>query len=195
VMGEVNQALLTWVARPLSAGWRAITAKGVRDACARFGTNLAWPVRVVNQALQGDWSDAGTETARFAINTTVGLLGFFDPAAGWWSIAAPDAADTGQTLGRWGWDARAFVMLPVIGPSSERDAAGWVVDMFLNPAAWIGYGLRGCRKTPSALQHRTLRPMHLMVRCRRSAAEGRRDGWDVVRRCRAFAGSPGGIEA
>jgi ABC-type transporter lipoprotein component MlaA len=143
VVGEANQVLLTWVARPLSAGWRAVSSRGVRDAFVRFGTNLAYPVRAVNRALQGGWSEAGTETARFLINSTVGLLGFFDPAADWWSMSAPEAADTGQTFDRWGWEPRAFVMLPVLGPSSDRDAAGLVVDTLLNPAFWIGYGLGG----------------------------------------------------
>jgi hypothetical protein len=71
----------------------------------------------------------------------VGLLGFFDPAADWWSITAPEPADTGQTLARWGWDDPAFMMLPVVGPSSERDSVGFVVDTMLDPAFWIGYGL------------------------------------------------------
>lgn len=141
VMGEVNEWLLSWVARPLSTGWRAVTSRGVRETLARAGTNLAWPVRAVNDMLQGRWAVAGTETARFAINTTVGLLGCFDPAASLWDIEAPAPADSGQTFGRWGWNARAYVMLPVVGPSSERDALGWLCDTVLDPAIWLGYGV------------------------------------------------------
>jgi phospholipid-binding lipoprotein MlaA len=96
-----------------------------------FGSNLGVPATVLNDLLQVRPDRAVHNTLRFAINSTVGLGGLFDPAT---PLGLPGRrSDFGETLHRWGMAEGAYVVLPVIGPSTERDALGAVVDMALNP--------------------------------------------------------------
>lgn len=109
-----------------------------RRLVRNFGNNLSIPRSVVNNLLQFRPDRAIENTLRFAINSTVGIGGLFDPAGriglhGRWS-------DFGETLYVWGANEGAYVMLPFFGPSTERDAAGMVVDIFLDP---FGYVLNG----------------------------------------------------
>jgi ABC-type transporter lipoprotein component MlaA len=130
----------TWryVLEPIGKGWRFIFPEPVRKHMRMFGTNLAFPVRGVNNLVQGEFSAAGTELLRFLINTTVGLLGFFDPADSW-GIEAPPPEDTGLSLKAAGWDDPNYVVLPVVGPSDTRDAVGSVPDILLNIGFWIPF--------------------------------------------------------
>ena len=132
-----NQDLTTYAAGPLSRGWRAVTPKDGRKRLDMAYENLGFPRRAVNEVLQGEWGQAGTESARFLINTTVGLLGFFDPASGW-GWRAPPAEDTGLTLQKAGWEESDYIFVPVLGPSTTRDLVGKVPDTLLDISFWIG---------------------------------------------------------
>jgi ABC-type transporter lipoprotein component MlaA len=135
---EIHIFLGRWVVSPITTGWRFVFPEVVRDHIDQAGTNLAFPTRAINQLVQGEFSAAGTETMRFVINTTVGLLGFFDPADSW-GIEAPEKEDTGQSLQAAGWDDPAFLFVPVIeGPSTTRDTVGLVGDVATNIAFWLG---------------------------------------------------------
>jgi len=102
-----------------------------RRIVRNFGSNLSLPGSVINNLLQARPDRAFENTLRFAINTTVGLGGLFDPAG---RIGLHGrSSDFGETLHVWGANEGAFVMLPFFGPSTERDAAGMVVDMVLDP--------------------------------------------------------------
>lgn len=93
--------------------------------------NVALPGVVVNNVLQGDAAGASTNTVRFLINTIFGVFGVFDPAE---NIGLSEVeTDFGETLAVWGAPEGAYLELPFIGPSTERDAAGDVVDLFLDP--------------------------------------------------------------
>ena len=94
------------------------------------------PGAVVNGILQADIEGAATNTMRFLINSTVGVLGLFDPA----SVLGLQEHETdfGETLAVWGFPEGAFIMLPVLGPSNERDAIGEVVDFYLDPLQILG---------------------------------------------------------
>ena len=133
---EFNIGVLDYAVQPASRGWRAITSQSVRRHVGQFGDNLAFPVRLAGNLLQARWRRAGLETGRFLINSTAGLLGFFDPAANW-GLAAPHAEDVGQAFGAWGWERPAYLQLPFAGPSSERDATGLVFDLLLDPATYL----------------------------------------------------------
>jgi pimeloyl-ACP methyl ester carboxylesterase len=85
--------------------------------------------------LQGKWLGARDETWRFACNTTVGIAGLFDPATKW-NIPKSDA-DFGQTFGKWGWSPQFFIMLPIFGPSNDRDTVGLAADTAANPLLYI----------------------------------------------------------
>ena len=78
----VTQPILHWVLRPMAKGGRAISPEPARLSIDRFGHNLAWPDRFVSLLLQGRPLDAGTDTGRFLLNSTVGLAGFLAPATG-----------------------------------------------------------------------------------------------------------------
>ncbi len=126
VMFDVNIALDEHVLEPTSRGWNAITSEGVREATDRFFLNLRAPISVAGNLLQAEWSHAGTETLRFLANTTVGLLGFFDPAADWG--LAPQVEDIGQAFGAWGVRPGPYLVLPVLGPGNPRDFVGLAAD-------------------------------------------------------------------
>ncbi|MBM3612411.1 MAG: VacJ family lipoprotein [Alphaproteobacteria bacterium] len=115
---------------------------------SRAGANLGLPAAALNGALQGRPDAAVVNVARFAVNSTVGLLGLFDPAGAIGISARP--ADFGQTLHMWGVGEGDFLMLPVLGPSTTRDMAGRVVDALIDPLGQVvkppeSYGLTAVR--------------------------------------------------
>jgi ABC-type transporter lipoprotein component MlaA len=132
----VNDWLVEWIVSPLTVGWRFVFRPTVRKHIAQAGTNLAFPTRALNQLAQGKPGDAGTETARFVINTTVGLLGFFDPATSW-GLEAPRGEDTGQSLQKVGWADPAYLFIPLSGPSTVRDGVGLIGDTVTNLGFWF----------------------------------------------------------
>ena len=137
-MDAFNQRFMLWFISPLSDGWHFITTKGIRNHLNTAHTNLAYPVRLVNNLAQGKFSAAGTETSRFLINTTIGILGLFDPAASW-GIKAPLPEDTGLSLEAAGWTDPEYLVIPFVGPSNTRDAVGYVPDYLLNIATYLGF--------------------------------------------------------
>ena len=137
-----NDAADQWVLRPVARGWTFVTFEAMRDSVKRFFFNIAFPSRFVSSVGQGEGSKAADEVGRFIVNTTVGIGGLFDPAT-YFGFPRHDE-DIGQMFGRWGIPPGPFVMLPLLGPSSPRDAVGTAVDMVLNPLLWLDvptYGL------------------------------------------------------
>ena len=135
VMWSFNKGLMTGVIKPTSKVYRFIVVKPVRTGVGNFGRNLTYPGRLINNVLQGKWSGARDETYRFACNTTVGVAGVFDVGTKW-KIPKSDA-DFGQTFGQWGWKPQCFIMLPLLGPSNERDTLGFAADTAANPLLYI----------------------------------------------------------
>jgi len=134
-MWAFNQGLMSGVIKPTSRVYRFVVVKPVRTGIGNFGRNLTYPGRLINNLLQGKWSGARDESYRFVCNTTVGVAGFFD-VAGKWKIPKSDA-DFGQTFGQWGWKPGCFLMLPIFGPSNERDTLGLAADTAANPLLYI----------------------------------------------------------
>jgi phospholipid-binding lipoprotein MlaA len=122
----VHDGIDTWVFAPLSKGWRFITPEFLRDGVRNFFSNVRYPVVFANHLFQGKLRQAGTETGRFVVNSTVGLAGFFDPATGWGMPRVDE--DFGQTLGVWGVGPGPYLVIPVFGPTSVRDVLANVVD-------------------------------------------------------------------
>jgi ABC-type transporter lipoprotein component MlaA len=135
VMWAFNQGLMTHFVKPTSRVYRLVVIKPVRTGIGNFGKNLTYPGRLINNLLQGKWNGARDESYRFVCNTTVGAAGFFDVASKW-KIPKSDA-DFGQTFGQWGWKPQCFLMLPVFGPSNERDTVGLGADTAANPLLYI----------------------------------------------------------
>jgi ABC-type transporter lipoprotein component MlaA len=135
VISAVNHVLIVCVASPIGSLYRLVIPRFVRDRGRDFAANLLWPRNLVTNLLQARWREAWTETARFGINSTVGVGGLFDPADRWWKIR-PSPEDFGQVFGAWGWRPSTFVVLPLFGPSTLRDAVGLVPDSYLDPATY-----------------------------------------------------------
>ena len=124
-MWDFNVGLMTDIIKPTSQAYRFVVVKPIRTGIGNFGKNLTYPGRLINNLLQEKWSGARDESWRFVCNTTVGIAGFFDVATKW-KIQKSDA-DFGQTFGQWGWKPHFFVMLPLYGPSNDRDTVGWAL--------------------------------------------------------------------
>ncbi|UWQ33309.1 VacJ family lipoprotein [Leisingera sp. M527] len=120
--------------RPASKGYVAIVPAPMVTSFSHFAENLSMPGQMVNALLQGDLKLAGNAFSRFVINSTVGFAGLADPASEF-NVPAVDT-DFGETLHIWGVGEGAYVELPLLGPSTSRDAVGVAVDFFTNP---LGY--------------------------------------------------------
>ena len=130
-MFEFNRGLDTLVLRPVASMYRGLVPPPVRELVSNFLSNLKTPVILLNDILQGEGDRAMNTLSRFAINTTVGILGFGDPAT---ELGYPaHKEDFGQTLATWGVDGGPYLVLPILGPSNPRDAVGKVVDVITDP--------------------------------------------------------------
>lgn len=128
---ELNLTLDKNVIRPLARGANKVIPEPVVQGVSNFASNLDLPGMVVNDVLQLRLDRAVHNTLRFAINTTIGIGGLFDPAT---PMGAPvKETDFGETLAVWGAGEGAYVELPLYGPSTERDAFGKIVDIGLDP--------------------------------------------------------------
>ncbi len=134
----LDTALFNYGLEPAWSGYNKIVPEKARKGIKYFRTNLGYPIRLTANLLQGEWSNAGKETQRFLINTTVGVLGFSDPATDKYKIVLPEE-DLGQALGKWGWAESAYLHVPVLGASSPRDVIGISGGIYINPSSWV-YG-------------------------------------------------------
>ena len=141
VFFNLDKSLFTYALEPVWSGYNAVVPKKARTGIRHFGNNITYPVRLTGNLLQGEWANAGTETKRFLINTTVGVLGFSDPATEKFEIN-PANEDIGQALGKWGWTTSSYLHVPIWGASSPRDVIGGAGAIYLDPSSWFyGAGL------------------------------------------------------
>lgn len=132
---ELNRFFDTILLKPVATWYDGVIPQPGRNGIRNFLDNLRSPVILANDLLQGEWDRAGTTASRFGINTTVGVLGLFDPAAGW---GMPQhSEDFGQTLATYGSGEGPYLYLPVLGPAPPRDLTGFVVDQFFDPLTYI----------------------------------------------------------
>jgi phospholipid-binding lipoprotein MlaA len=130
-----NDKLDVYALEPAATGWSKVTPLRLRTSISNFFSNLRFPIVTANDLLQGKVLAAGNDIGRFAVNTTVGVLGFFDPASGW-GLERRDE-DFGQTLGVWGVPSGPYLVIPLLGPSTVRDAAGQAVDVAFAVTPWF----------------------------------------------------------
>lgn len=135
-MFQINDRFYFWILKPVTKTYKGITTEPFRIGVSNFFNNVATPVRFVNCLLQGKTDSAGTELRRFAVNTTVGILGVGDPAKDKYGLQQTNE-DLGQTLGVYGLKNGFYLVLPVLGPSTLRDTAGFIGDQFLNPIRYV----------------------------------------------------------
>ena len=137
-MFTLNLKLDDWVLRPVASGYATIAPLPVRQSVGRFFDNVNVIPRFANNLFQLRLPEAGTEVARFGINTTLGVAGLFDPADAWFGLKEhPD--DFGLTLRYYGCPAGPYLMLPFFGPSTVTDTIGLAVDAAMNPVSYLTY--------------------------------------------------------
>jgi phospholipid-binding lipoprotein MlaA len=122
------------VVRPIAVGYDKITPEPVQRGIGNFFRNLSWPVTFTNQLLQGKFSEGMESTARFLVNSTLGVFGIFDVAT---RAGIPEYdEDFGQTMAKWGWEDSRYFVLPLFGPSTLRDGIGRSYYGYLHPLNW-----------------------------------------------------------
>ncbi len=126
-----NMALDKVIFKPVAKGYSVLPSPlktGVKNAT----NNVSYLVQIPNQFLQGKFRQGMNDTGRFLVNTTLGILGIFDPASKI-GFKKNENEDYGQTLGSWGIGHGCYLMLPVLGPTTLRDTVGRVGNIFLDP--------------------------------------------------------------
>jgi phospholipid-binding lipoprotein MlaA len=135
-MFTFNHKFYHWLLKPVSRGYGFIFPKRVRISVRNFFINADMPVRVVNCLLQGRTRDMAVELSRFMVNTTVGIVGLFNPASSLCNLE-PQEADFDQTLGIYGMSQVFYLHWPIFGASSVRGTLGLVGDMFMRPTTYL----------------------------------------------------------
>ena len=123
---KFNDALDRGLIKPVATRYREHVPQAVRTGVSNVLTNLAYPTTIVNNLLQLKLKDTALDICRFALNSTLGLGGLLDPASS--AGIARNDEDFGQTLGRWGVPSGPYIVLPMLGPSTLRDAPAFAVD-------------------------------------------------------------------
>ncbi len=136
IMTVFNDRLYVWVLDPVARFYRWVIPEFVRIGISNFFENLLYPMRVVNNLLQLKFKNAGEETLRFLTNSTIGVLGLWDPAEKWFELEAHEE-DFGQTLGHYGVGGGFHIVLPVMGPSNLRDMFSLYPDYELDPVKLV----------------------------------------------------------
>jgi phospholipid-binding lipoprotein MlaA len=139
---DFNQFLNRILLRPVATAYRDVVPEFGRNAIRHFLDNLGEPVVFANNVMQGEFHRAGETAGRFALNSTVGVGGIFDPATP--TGLDRQSGDFGQTLYHYGVPDGPYLMLPILGPSNPRDGIGMAVDSFIDPFGYLAnaYGAR-----------------------------------------------------
>ena len=134
-----NQGLDKIFFKPVAKGYRFLP-KPIRSGTSNALNNLSNVVTIPNNILQGQFKDAGVNSLRFAINTTLGIAGVFDVAS-FYGLLKREKEDYGQTLGTWGVKEGCYFILPVLGPTTVRDSLGSLVN-YSGGDAWYNVTVR-----------------------------------------------------
>ena len=122
------------VLEPVAKGYNKLPGP-LKKGTGNFTSNISTLLSIPNSMLQGNFKQAGHATGSVIINTTLGILGFFNPAE---KIGLkPNKEDVGQTLGSYGIGPGCYFVLPVLGPTTARDSVGMIADTFIDPFAHI----------------------------------------------------------
>ncbi|MPT16297.1 MAG: VacJ family lipoprotein [Pseudomonas sp.] len=132
-----NDTVDTYALKPIAQGYRAVTPQFLEDGVHNVFGNIGDVGNLANNLLQGKLHNAGVDTGRLIFNTTFGVLGFFDVAKHM-GLRKNDE-DFGQTLGVWGLNSGPYLVIPLLGPSTVRDATGRVPESFLTPYPYMDH--------------------------------------------------------
>ena len=130
-----NQVVDYWLLNPITEVYQFVFPHRVRVSVRNFLDNLDSPAVLANDLLQREWKDARVTVVRFGINSSIGVIGLFDPAMGYgWE---GHYSDFGQTLALEGVPSGAYIVLPIFGPTTVRDGVGEVVDILFRPVTFL----------------------------------------------------------
>ena len=132
-----NDTIDTAVLKPIAKGYDTVTPGFIRAGVSNLFMNIGDVATALNNLLQGKGGEAASDAGRFLVNSTIGVLGLFD-------LATPMGldkhnADFGQTLGKWGVGSGPFLMLPLMGPATLRDAVGRPVDAYAGYFRYVNH--------------------------------------------------------
>jgi phospholipid-binding lipoprotein MlaA len=130
-----NDALDRAIAKPVAKAYVKVTPRFIRTGVSNVLSNLSTVSTIVNDTLQGKIGQAGRDSARFLLNSTVGIGGLLDPATA--AGLENNDEDFGQTLGKWGVNPGPYLMLPFLGPSTLRDSFARLADQFTYPVNYL----------------------------------------------------------
>ena len=136
VMFEFNDFVLVWILRPLGKGYAFIIPKTGRERIDMMVVNLEFFIRCFSCLLEGEFKGAWVETERFFVNLTLGVVGIFDVAEDWFGLHAYNE-DFGQAFASWGIGPGSYFVIPILGPSTVRDAVGEIFFIAFHPITWI----------------------------------------------------------
>jgi ABC-type transporter lipoprotein component MlaA len=132
-----NEVVDHIILEPAARIYRAVIPRPIRIGVTNVLNNLATPITLTNDILQGNPEAAANTIKRFMINSSLGIGGIFDHATG---LGEPlHREDFGQTLGTWGVGGNPYIVLPILGPSNPRDMVGIAADTAVNPMTWVLY--------------------------------------------------------
>jgi phospholipid-binding lipoprotein MlaA len=131
-----REVLDRFILKPVATAWDFVLPDQVQKGIHNIFDNLAVVRRLVNNSLQLKWTGAAKEVARFTINSTVGVVGFFDVAKDGFGIEQSDE-DTGQTFGVWGMGPGPYLVLPFLPPLTVRDGIGYALDTAMTPYVYF----------------------------------------------------------
>jgi len=131
---KFNIAFDNAILEPIAKGYNKLPAP-IKSGTSNFTSNIGTLLSIPNNILQGNFRQLGHSVGSFAINTTVGVLGFLNPAE---KIGLkPHKEDVGQTLGSYGLGPGCYFVLPILGPTTVRDSFGMLADTFVDPFAHV----------------------------------------------------------
>tara|TARA_B100000242_G_scaffold238363_1_gene178243 strand:+ start:335 stop:1078 length:744 start_codon:yes stop_codon:yes gene_type:complete len=131
---KFNLAIDDIILEPVAKGYNKLP-EPIKTGTGNFTSNISVLLSIPNNLLQGDFKNLGHSIGSFAINSTVGILGFLNPAE---KIGlSPSKEDVGQTLGTYGFGPGCYFVLPILGPSTARDALGILADTYIDPFAHV----------------------------------------------------------
>ena len=131
---KFNMALDNTVIEPIAKGYNKLP-EPIKNGTSNFTSNVATLLSIPNHLAQGSFKEAGNATASFLINTTIGIIGFSNPAQKMGFSAQKE--DVGQTLGSYGIGPGCYFVLPILGPTTARDSLGMIADTFVDPFAHV----------------------------------------------------------
>ena len=131
---KFNMALDDVILEPIAKGYNKLPSP-IKSGASNFTSNIGTLLSIPNNLLQGNFKQLGHSIGSFALNTTVGILGFLNPAEK--LGLKPHKEDVGQTLGSYGIGPGCYFVLPILGPTTARDSLGLLADTFVDPFAHV----------------------------------------------------------